>query len=540
MSPEIIEAISKLWLLALILLIIICVVLFQNQIKQLLESFTNLKIKGRHKETEIEVESSFRDKSKLSNAPEQISPQELLDTQKNEVSDVEQKSIVEAKKNNIESDRDLFFEMVSALDDAKDLLKGSKIYKKIQEQESDSSIRIKNESIYYFLSYKAGDTKALDELRKLSEKTENQNSYYWLGQIYELINDLQKAIEVYEIAAERKGTELERVTNLRRASKCYLKLGNEKTAFDRLEMELLELKSKEGLAEIYLGLGELYDSKKDWDLKAIALDKASQYKANDTSILFDAAYSYNKSGLYYLALAHYTYCLNFQNDDSATLNNIGVVYDTLLMPIESEKNYKKAFSLGNTLAAANLANKYIRAGLIEKSDEILKEARKKDNVHANIGDSIAELSRIKENEVETKKEALKEANQQQNFMRQFAEAFFIKDISTNSIFSGKWKLYSSSLSSSSSLFNIGNINITQSKSEIIGLWGDNNQFKLKGQAHNRGLIIKSYGQEEDFNMMKDIFTSSYAFISEDFAQLKMILIGKNNTSTIYIDFVKTE
>lgn len=215
------------------------------------------------------------------------------------------------------------------------------------------------------------------------------------------------------------------------------------------------------------------------------------------------------------------------------------------MPGKSIKYYKKALNLKETLSAANLATKYMEAGFIEEAHQILEKARKEDNVHENVGNCIFRLSNIEQNEMDIQSKAFKEANKQQNFIRQFAEAFFIKDISTNSIFSGKWKLCSSSLSlssSSGSLFDMNTINITQSESEIIGLWGENNKFKLNGQAHNRGLVLKFYGQEDNLNMIeKNLFTNSYAFISQDFAQLKIILISShnNNGSTIYIDLAKT-
>ncbi len=305
MSPEIIEAISKLWLLALILLIIIFIILFQNQIRKLLASFTNFRIKGKHKDTELELESSFKEKDNSLDLSEQISSQESSKSQKDDLNNLDAKHIVEDDNDNIKKDISLFNEMILVLEDEKDLSKGQDIYDRIQESESDSSKKVSTEAVYRYFSYKAGDVFALEKLEKLCDKTENQNAYYWLAKIYELTNNLIKAIEVYEIAAEKNGSESDRASNLRNASKCYFKLGNEEIAFNRLQMELSIIKSTDGLSEIYQGLADLYDFKNDWDLKAIALDKVSEYKANDTNIIFKTAYSYNKSNLNHLALTHY-------------------------------------------------------------------------------------------------------------------------------------------------------------------------------------------------------------------------------------------
>ncbi len=220
---------------------------------------------------------------------------------------------------------------------------------------------------------------------------------------------------------------------------------------------------------------------------------------------------------------HYNSLLKFEKDNQAALNNIGVIYDKLSMPGKSIEYYKKACHIKETLFAANLASKYMTAGFIEEAHKILEEARKEDNVHENVGDCIMRLSRIKQNELDIKEKAFKEANKQQNFMRRFAEAFFTKDITTShSKFSGKWK------------FSDGfEIDIVQDKFEIKSEWlRGNDTFKLEGKVNNMGATI-NYRILPKY--LQNSISIGYVMLSQDEIELQIMLL---NESSSFINLTK--
>jgi hypothetical protein len=170
--------------------------------------------------------------------------------------------------------------------------------------------------------------------------------------------------------------------------------------------------------------------------------------------------------------------LKFSPENDLALNNIGVAYSRLDMPIKSISHHKKAFDLKNTLAASNIALGYLGAGFADEAAQIIDKAREEKTVHANIGSTFSKISDNKDQERKKEKEVFDTAREQQRFMRSFGEAYFT--LASNVVdISGTWLLSDGTEAT-----------ITQQKESFSIDWTENKQvYGLKGELTNRASQI---------------------------------------------------
>jgi tetratricopeptide (TPR) repeat protein len=95
-------------------------------------------------------------------------------------------------------------------------------------------------------------------------------------------------------------------------------------------------------------------------------------------------------------LHHYDHVRSNAPDHVWALNNMGVAYRRLGLPIQAVAHYERARDAKNTLAMANLASDYMRAGFDASAERMLNEALEDESPHANVGSNLAELARLRE------------------------------------------------------------------------------------------------------------------------------------------------
>ena len=108
------------------------------------------------------------------------------------------------------------------------------------------------------------------------------------------------------------------------------------------------------------------------------------YEPNDADAQFAAAYAYSRSSVPLASLFHYDLLLDFSPDHGYALNNQGVVYSRLGLPIRAIGAFESASQHGSTLASANLATRLVGIGMTSSAEELLKAARANENVHRNV------------------------------------------------------------------------------------------------------------------------------------------------------------
>src|SRR5215217_1746854 len=328
MDPETINAISNLWLLALIVLLIVGVILFYKQIRSALDRLIAL----RFRRGDTELSSEFAKSPPVEAEPpayadERATPPQL------EVESREESVVVEPG-----TQSDPFDTMIFAFL-RNDILRGEEAYKQLQEAEANAVQKLRNKAVYLYLRYKSGDTSAFEQLQNLAEE-ENLPSeilptvYNFIGNCYDLGDNFLKAAEAYEAAAEAAQSEEDRATYIASAAGGLFAAGSREEAFNRVTQEIDKTSTPKALSTLYTELASLYEKTGDSELRAIALEKAIEYQPNDTDLRFGAAYSYSENDLSTLALMHYQTLLEFKPDDTMALNNLGVTYGELNMPVK--------------------------------------------------------------------------------------------------------------------------------------------------------------------------------------------------------------
>lgn len=148
---------------------------------------------------------------------------------------------------------------------------------------------------------------------------------------------------------------------------------------------------------------------------------------------FSLAYDYDTEKLHELSLFHYR-ILRANSPTEMGLNNLGVAYSSLNLPILSVESQQAAYEKGNTLAAANLAQRYLDAGFASEAEKLARKAMAQDEPHENLPSVLAAIDDNEKRELESEKSFLNDADKQRTFLLAFGEGF----LDTSVPIKGKW------------------------------------------------------------------------------------------------------
>ncbi len=529
-GKEIIEAIGSLWLLVLTIVVGCALIYFRVEIRALLKELLRRKFRYKHGEHEVELGPPPSD------VPEE--PPASPEQEREPPPPPEEPTPTTTKPTTEDEPSRLLFNMFIAFE-ARDFEKAEQAYARMKDSDRETKERINDEAFYLFLRFKhKQDTESLAQLEKLAADNPKSNAYSLVGSCYSFSGDYSRAAEAYETSAQHATDQKGRILGLTSASKALFRAGKKERAFSLLMNEL----SKDESSELYEGLAELFQMNGDHELRALALEKALEQKPNDKGILFSAAYSFGEAKQGRLALLHYKTLLDFSPDAAISLNNLGVQYQEQDMHILSVSSYDKAAELGETLAMANLAYKYMNAGFLGHASAILSKAMSKEDVHPNVGSALAALSKKQEDEKSQEQGFLESAREQRRFNSEFAQAYFVASAG-GSQFAGDWKVNEKR-----------HLTVTVSGSRMTATWkftgklvsalSADNVEKFEGEIQNRGVRVDIMKLEPkwDFVQGKTIEEwvkkgSGLGFVSPDGPELRFILFRSSDAPS-YLRFKK--
>jgi tetratricopeptide (TPR) repeat protein len=350
--------------------------------------------------------------------------------------------------------------------------------------------QVEQEGFYYLIRYSNGDTQALNKLRELSSQVAEEPALYAfvqqiIGEAFEWANDFRSAKAAYDAAIEAATEEAPKATNLVSSARCLFLSGDKPGAYQAIMSALLRFSNPNARLSLYQGLASLYEREEEYELKAIALEKALELQPNNTAIRFDAAYAYGQETLRPISVLHYETLLAFDANHAAALNNIGVGYDRLDMSIHAVSGYKKSIAQSYSLANANLAYLYLRAGFVDEAERVLQDVRNHDDVHENVSAALAAIPSARQAEVEALKKIRLAARAQQGFLSCFADAYFAYTTELPQL-SGDWSIVEGDYSGSE-------VTIEQKGKGIKLHWqSQNTEYVIKAELFNRGALIVKY------------------------------------------------
>jgi len=212
---------------------------------------------------------------------------------------------------------------------------------------------------------------------------------------------------------------------------------NRKEDVTRLVVSMKEAVSHIDGGELFLvkTLRELAEINEDKDLFFGLTERLLQLIPSDNTARFSLAYSYALEGHAALSLYHYLR-IPSQERGPEVWNNLGAAFNDLDVHGKSVLAYKKADTLGNTLAMSNLAHKMITAGFIQEAEEVCDRAIKIKDYHKNIGQVITRIKEVAEDEDKKENEIIEKIIPTIEFYKAFGDAA-TKKVPTPP--SGKWK-----------------------------------------------------------------------------------------------------
>ena len=214
-------------------------------------------------------------------------------------------------------------------------------------------------------------------------------------------------------------------------------LGEKNEALKYLTDFLPIVDDDKAIASIYVGITDIAKHLDDKVLRAISLQMALQYKPDDLSVRFNAAYAQDEADLIQLSTTNYHTLLKFKPNQKVALNNLGSSCSNLQMPLKSISYYKKSVKKDETLAMANVAYQYMDNGFEEEASKILNKAKMFENPHPNVAQAISSLAERKEKEDTIWNKTIDIGTRQQEFFWRYANAYF-KPHKIESTFSGSW------------------------------------------------------------------------------------------------------
>lgn len=316
-----------------------------------------------------------------------------------------------------------------------------RVIERLRIVETDSHKRKLNEVRYFALLVNyAGDDSARAELERLAEDPEVRGDVkYFQGVAFYHAGHPTAAADSFAEAADAAPADNPRLRalSLGEQAKSLKAAGQTDAAASLLEAELATTPAEPGI--LWEALAEVYAAGGQKVLRALALQQAVATAPHDVGRRFSAAYAIGEAeetALNPSVLHHYGKVIAFEPDHPWALNNLGVTYQRIDLPIHAVESYEAARRQKNTLATANLASLLLNAGFADMAAELLNEARQEKDPHANVSSGVAELHRRRQKENQRREELTDVGQRQAEFLLRYMAA---RIRGADSAFTGRWR-----------------------------------------------------------------------------------------------------
>lgn len=303
------------------------------------------------------------------------------------------------------------------------------------------------DAIIYKYAAGYGDPTAFDNLLKVvNDNKENPKVVLRLALRYKEMREYEKAKDTYLIIAglydkNNPDSLNDILDNYEQAAICLTNNNNYQEA-SKLILDLFSISSYSALkGKLFSILANISKISKNIDLFIAYAEASLDINPSNTELRFDLAYQYSEMGHHKISLLHYIK-FNSAKESSSGLNNLAVEYDKFDLKAKSIENYEKAAELKETLAMANLAQRYLDEGfvknatiLISNANELQKEGVE---VHGNIGLAKNRINTISKNESEKENEIIKTAELERRFRVEYANEMCSNKVLEKEKIEGAW------------------------------------------------------------------------------------------------------
>ncbi len=358
---------------------------------------------------------------------------------------LKQEDDASAKKEAADSDawKGALFEVIAA-NDSGDMNRVQELYdQKIKPNLSEEKTWWWDALILRW-KYCAGDSSALKALETHAQQHRTADILQQLAFCHSFAKKYDAAITVFSECMELTQDAAKKMDFIGSVALSHAKERHYEKAITILLEAASDAAYKDRPEEIFKNLIEIAELKEDGYLFAVFAEQALEINPVNTDLRFSLAYKYSEQDKTDLALAHYKSAVSVQ-EAAGTLNNLGVAYSELGLKAKAVSCYERAVEKDNTLAAANLAYRYLNEGFTKQAEDLLKRAEalsaKSVEVHGNVGEAKNKMKSLLEEEEKREKDILETARQACQFRIEHSRAFCIPagDGKPANI-SGTWRL----------------------------------------------------------------------------------------------------
>lgn len=362
-------------LILLSVVILIGMIMFRQQIRELL---SREKVEVSRGETKIAFEARAQEPSEEA-AEQEEGPREIREAAEEVAGEGEEGA-----------EEDPLSQAFNALSEG-DRQQYQRIFQELIDKAPDEE-KVSLENLRLFWLYTLANEAVANELQQLIQKyPESPLPVANLARVYADSGNHARAAELYTRASELAEPADRLRYNLKACQQKY-KIGEYEEAEAQLNSLLEEHDSHSQISDIEEELGKLFQEKGDEAEALKHFEKAVKYNPDKRRLRFRMAYDYSELGDHERALYHYKVLNELNPDRGGVLNNLGVVYRDLEMPIKAVECFKRSAEKGRTIAMGNLAHLLIDRGFVEEAERWITKAQEHAPVHALVGTALGRIT----------------------------------------------------------------------------------------------------------------------------------------------------
>ncbi len=431
---NIITAIGQQWPFVLVVFFIIVAIICRKYIKSLLDNTTNLQLKYGDKEVNVTKEKEIQEKISQEDSKDIVATQPANDKASKVDIDVDAKD---------ESEEASYVILNKAIVADRDYDRAESIYKELLKAEEGDLERRKLFYYYNGLKLVSGQTGAEDEIRGAIKNETNiefiAEGYIMLGLAYQVIDARKAAIREFQSAMELDVPTSKLVQIISHIVKARIELEEFNEAILLINTYYPRVNTIEDRIVLIKLYSEALSGKNDQFDSSVLLGHIVDLQPANASAIFDAAYQFAEEKFYLQAMLLYQKLLAIQSDYHGANNNLGLLFAELDLPMKSISLLKRSTEQGNSLAAANLASRYLDAGMTEEAKNVLENALDFEVVNSNVHESLARIRKDSDAEERKWKEKTRKAQQDLNLFDEYASSLLI-NLNKDQLLQSEWKI----------------------------------------------------------------------------------------------------
>jgi tetratricopeptide (TPR) repeat protein len=257
-----------------------------------------------------------------------------------------------------------------------------------------------------------------------------------VAQAYVHFGESGEAASWYERASGLSSDAAEQIYYIRCGAVTALKGGKDALhASLQAKLRMIEPKDIDSLKARLAAELELAEEQKENDIAIASLEKLLSLDPSDNEQRFNLAYKYSHTGRSDMAALHYER-IPAPVRTSAGWNNLGVAYDGLSFAIRAVDAYRRAADAGETLAASNIAKRFLDAGFVQEASDLLEEASRQPEHDKLVDTRFAEVKEARDDEGKERDKLLPKSRATSDFYSTYGEARLARDLVD---VAGSWK-----------------------------------------------------------------------------------------------------